>query len=38
MYGIESARRIAPDVTSSGRTRWERSTIGHCGAMPLITA
>ena len=24
--------------TESGRTRCERSTIGHCGAMPLITA
>ena len=37
MYGIESASRRAPDVTSSGRMRCERSTIGHCGAIPLIT-
>ena len=38
VLNMESASRIAPDVTSSGRTRWERSTIGHCGEIPLITA
>ena len=30
MYGIESARSNAPAVTSSGRIRCERSTIGRC--------
>jgi hypothetical protein len=37
-YGVESASRSAPEATSRGRMRWERSTIGLSGAIPLMTA
>jgi hypothetical protein len=37
MYGIESARRSAPETISSGRIRWDRSTMGLLGEIPLMT-
>jgi hypothetical protein len=37
-YGVESASSRAPEVTSRGRMRCERSTMGLSGAIPLMTA